>query len=256
MRKSATAPAYVLQSVDHALSLLNLFAEHHRLRIAEIGRYLDVAPSTASRLVSMLEVHGFVQRDDKTRGYVVGPRLRAIGFTAVQEHGIQAQVRPSLETLAAETGETSQFGILQGTTVVFLDCVEGRHHLRVASRIGALFPAHSVATGKVLLAGLPLDDLLALYPRERLAKITSRTLPSRSRLIAELDVVRRNSLASANGESEDDIYTVAVPVSDALGRSRGALSIGAPTSRITERGIALMKRVLRREAKDLSARLI
>ena len=256
MKKARSKPTYVMQSVDHALQLLIYFAEHHRLRVSEIAGLLGVAPATSSRLVTMLEMHGFVQADDKTRGYVVGPRLRSIGFTAVEEFGIQSQVRPSLETLAAETGETAQFGTLQGATVVFSDCVEGPRNLRVTSRIGALFPAHTMATGKVLLAGLPTEELRGLYPRERLVKITARTVSSRSDLFAELEGIRRTAIAVANGESEDGIYVLAVAVSDALGRTRGALSVGGPTSRMTDRGIAVMKRVLRREAKELSARLV
>jgi DNA-binding IclR family transcriptional regulator len=256
VKKSADAPGYVMQSVDHALRLLGLFAERQRLSVSEIGRILGVAPSTASRLVTMLEMHGFVQKDSKTRGYVVGSRLQVIGFTAVREFGTQPQVRPCLEVIAAETGETAQFGTLQGATVVFIDCVEGPSILRVSSRIGALFPAHAMATGKVLLASLPPEELDALYPRERLVKLTPRTLTTRGRLFTELDMVRRDGMALANGESEDGVYSLAVAISDALGRTRGAISVSGPATRMTDRVVAVMKRVLRREANELSARLL
>jgi DNA-binding IclR family transcriptional regulator len=248
MKKSVDSPAYVMQSVDRAFQLLDLFGKRRRLRINEIVEYLDVSAATASRLVTMLQMHGYVVKDTKTRGYIIGPRLRTLA--------LEAQVRPSLETLAAETGETAGFGVLQGATVVFLDCVEGPAPSHVLSRIGVLFPAHTVATGKALLAGMTTDELLMLYPRERLQRATRRSLHSRSQLIDELEAVRRGRLAVSNGESEDGVYTIAVSVTDALGRSRGALSIVAPTFRLTDSSLAAMKRVLTREAIELSASLL
>jgi DNA-binding IclR family transcriptional regulator len=256
MKKSVDSPAYVMQSVDRAFQLLDLFGKRRRLRINEIVEYLDVSAATASRLVTMLQMHGYVVKDTKTRGYIIGPRLRTLALEAQDDYGLRAQVRPSLETLAAETGETAGFGVLQGATVVFLDCVEGPAPSHVLSRIGVLFPAHTVATGKALLAGMTTDELLMLYPRERLQRATRRSLHSRSQLIDELEAVRRGRLAVSNGESEDGVYTIAVSVTDALGRSRGALSIVAPTFRLTDSSLAAMKRVLTREAIELSASLL
>jgi IclR family transcriptional regulator, acetate operon repressor len=245
-----------MQSVDRVLQLLCFIVEHQRLSVSEVAQMLGVAPSTASRLVTMLELHGFVEKDQGSRGYVVGTRLREIGYVARKEQGIRAQVRPTLEVLAAETGETAQFGILQGATVVFLDCVEGAGGFSVTSRIAALFPAHAMATGKVLLASLPIAELHLLYPYERLSKSTERTLATRSRLFAELDGVRRNAIAVAKDESEDGIYVLAVPVTDPLGRTWGALSVAGPTPRMAEGNIAFIERVLRREAQRLNVRLV
>ena len=52
MRKSEAAPAYPIQSVEHALTLIDLLAAKRRLTITEIAGRLEVAPSTASRLVA------------------------------------------------------------------------------------------------------------------------------------------------------------------------------------------------------------
>lgn len=255
MKKSAAGPAHVLHSVNHALQLLSLFSERRRLRITEIVAALGVSAATASRLVAMLESHGYVQPDTAARGYVVGRRLRQIGYSAIAEFDISAHVAESLEQLAAETGETAQFGVLQGSTVVFVACVEGRHQLRIASHIGVLMPAHALSSGKVLLATLTPEQLLALYPKERLPRLTSRTVISRRKLFAELDRVRGGAFGTSLGESEDDIYTVAVAITDSLGRARGALSLAAPISRSDERQRTRLARALRDTARDLAVRL-
>jgi DNA-binding IclR family transcriptional regulator len=256
MATPAPSPAYPIQSVDHALRLVDLFAERRRLTIGEIAKRLDVAPSTASRLVAMLQVHGYAVREDDSRAYVVGPKLRDIGLAAVRELDLRVQTRPYLEALSAETGETVQVGVLQGQTVVFLDCVEGTRLLRVSSRVGELLPAHSLSTGKVLLAELSPDEFRELYPRETLTRLTARTTTSRAELQRELAEVARRGYATAFSESEEAVSTVAVAVRDPIGRVRCALSIAAPGSRLTPKNVDKFAALLQRTARAVGAGLL
>lgn len=255
MKKSG-APAYPIQSVDHALVLLALFSERRRLSVGAIAKELHVAPSTASRLVAMLEHHGYVHREADSRDYVIGTRLREIGLAAVRELDIRPQTRPYLEALSAETGETVQVGILQGQYVIFLDCVEGRHNLRVSSRVGSLLPAHCLSSGKALLAELSHDDVAALYPADRLQQVTPQTIASRAKLQRALGDVRRLGYATSFSESEAGVSTVAVSIRDMAGRTRCAISVAAPESRLTAKNAAAFAKVLRRSAKAISATLL
>ena len=256
MPRSVDVPAYPIQSVDHALELLDLFAERRRLTIGEVAKHLEVAPSTASRLVAMLQARGYVARDADSRGYVVGTKLRDIGIAAVRELDIRPQVHPYLEALSADTGETVQIGILQGQTIVFLDCVEGWHSLRVSSRVGELLPAHSLSTGKALLAELPPAEFLALYPRESLRSVTRRTTTSRSALQRELALVAKRGYATSFGESAEDVATVAASVRDAVGRVRCAVSIAAPASRLTSKNVGKYAEQVRQAGRAIAAGLL
>jgi DNA-binding IclR family transcriptional regulator len=255
MKKSG-APAYPIQSVEHALVLLALFSERRRLSIGAVAKELRVAPSTASRLVAMLEHHGYVCREVDSRDYVLGPRLREIGLTAVRELDIRPQTRPYLEALSAETGETAQIGILQGQYVIFLDCIEGRHNLRVSSRIGSLLPAHCLSSGKALLAELSPDDLATLYPGDRLHQLTPHTIASGAKLRRELNDVRKLGYATSFSESEVGVSTVAVSIRDMAGRTRCAISVAAPDTRLTSKNAEAFAKVLRRSAKAISATLL
>ena len=68
-------PMYPIESVDNALQLLLLFREQSSLRVADASRTLGVAPSTAHRLISMLQYHGFVTQDPRTKAYRAGAAL-------------------------------------------------------------------------------------------------------------------------------------------------------------------------------------
>jgi DNA-binding IclR family transcriptional regulator len=255
MKKSGS-PAYPIQSVEHALTLLGLFSERRRLSVGTVAKELQVAPSTASRLVAMLEHHGYVSGNAGSRDYIVGAKLRDIGLAAVRELDIRPQMRPYLEALSAETGETAQLGILQGQYVIFLDCVEGHHNLRVSSRVGSLLPAHCLSTGKALLAELPPDDFALLYPRERLQQLTPQTISSTAKLQRAINDVRKRGYASSFSESETGISTVAVSIRDMAGRTRCAVSLAAPDSRLTSKNAETFANVLRRSAKAISATLL
>jgi DNA-binding IclR family transcriptional regulator len=204
----------------------------------------------------MLQAHGYVVRQDDSRAYVVGTKLRDVGLAAVRELDIRPQTRPYLETLSGDTGETVQVGVLQGQTVVFLDCVQGWHRLRVSSQVGELLPAHSLSTGKALLAELTPQDVLALYPREQLQRVTRRTTTSRSALMRELALVTQRGYATSFGEGFHDIATVAVSVRDVIGRIRCAISIAAPTSRLTAKNIDKVAALVRQTARAIGVGLL
>ena len=75
-------PAALIQSVDRAISLLELLAQHGRASITEIAGELGVHKSTASRLVSVLENRGLVEQLGDRGKYALGPgiaRLAAAG---------------------------------------------------------------------------------------------------------------------------------------------------------------------------------
>jgi IclR family acetate operon transcriptional repressor len=237
MRISSKTPAYPIQSVEHALSLIDLFAEKRRLTVGGISKIINVAPSTATRLVAMLQAFGYVERQADSRAYVIGNKLRDVGLEAVRELDVRVQMRPFLEVLSAETGETVSVGILLGQTVVFLDCIEGRHRSHVSSRVGELLPAHSLSTGKALLAELTCEDFLALYPRETLSAVTPRTMTTRSLVQNDLAQITRRGYATAFRESDEELSAIAVSVRDVIGRTRFAVSIAAPASRLTPKSL-------------------
>src|SRR3954464_5674798 len=137
-------PDYPLRSVDNALRLISLLRERGSMRLADVAGALGTSPSTAHRLLAMLEYHGVARRDPETRAYEPGAGVV----------DLRALARPALERLCDQVGETVHLVGLRGASVVFLDSVETSHGLRVGSRVGVEMPAHCTAGGKALLAQL------------------------------------------------------------------------------------------------------
>lgn len=239
------APTYPISSVDNALRLLLLFRERKSVRLTEACAYLDVAHSTAHRLLAMLIHRGFVQQDPGTRAYRPGPMLVEIGLAAIQKMDIRAEARPFLERLAAEFDETIHLVALEGNQARFLDSVESERALRVAARTGKLLPAHCTSAGKALLAALPAEQVHALYPDGRLQSQTGQSLRSMRALDAALDEVRAQGYATNSEESEDGVGSVAMTLVNSAGQAVAAIAVAVPVSRLNPRVETHIVRALR-----------
>ncbi|HLW44585.1 MAG TPA: IclR family transcriptional regulator [Acidimicrobiales bacterium] len=254
-RPQAPSRAYLVASVDHALTLLTAFRDHPSLAVREGAELLGVAPSTAHRLLTTMQVSGFVVQDPVTRRYSAGPALLTVALASLQRIDVGRVARPHLAALAAETRETVSLAVAEGATIRFIDSVEGSEVVRVSSRTGVSVPAHTTAVGKVLLAGLGRDELLRLYPATRLQRRTPRTIVSRALLLKELDEVRRLGYATSLEESEPGLASVAVGIRDVRGRVIAALGVAVPIERLDLRRTERIVLAATRRAKRIESEL-
>jgi len=226
----------MLSSVDNALRVLELLSSRPSLRVIEVAEHLDVARSTAHRILSALLARGFVVQDAH-KIYRAGPAIdrfrqpRISGPRATRE-----LVHPHLESLAGQVGETCHVAVLEGNGTRFIDSVESFQALRVGNRIGMLLPAHKTAIGVALLAELPLSSLRSIYPRgltgdSREAKQTLQTLERKIR------AVRRTGYASNVGESDAGISAVGMCLRDPYDRAFAGIAIAMPTPRFDKHSV-------------------
>ncbi|GAB3692472.1 IclR family transcriptional regulator [Nocardiopsis oceani] len=231
-KKDKAGPTYPISSVDNALRLLLMFRDQERLRLSDVATALDVAHSTAHRLLAMLMHHGFVRQEGDLRTYVLGPAMLDVGFAAIQKMDIRTYARPVLEDLAQKVEETVHLARLEGNTVRYLISAESRHPLRVADRTGQVLAAHLTATGKAMLADLGTDQLNELYPKDGEVKDGIALSPeSREELDKELALVRERGYAS-NHREDEDIFSLATTVRSTDGRTVGAINASAPSRRM------------------------
>jgi DNA-binding IclR family transcriptional regulator len=233
-----------------------MFQGRKQVRVSDAAAELGTALSTAHRLMSALAGRGFVDQDRATRAYVAGPVLTDIGLAVVQDMGIRVTMRPYMESLCRDVGETVQLMVLQRAEVQFVGSVETTKVLRVASRLGQTMPAHCSSGGKALLAELSAGELRRLYPSGRLKARTDRSITDLSALEAELVRVRRRGYATADGEGEPDVSAVAVVLRDTGGTPHAALAASGPRSRVKGRAIPAIAEALRWVADEVAAQLV
>jgi IclR family pca regulon transcriptional regulator len=93
--------------------------------------------------------------------------------------------------------------------------------------VGARVPAYATSLGRVMLADVPEPPLAEPAP------LTARTLTDPAELRAALDRVRRDGYALVDGELEEGLRSIAVPVRDRGGRVVAAVNVAMHSSRRT-----------------------
>lgn len=238
------APQYPIESVDNALRILLLLGERSELRLTEVAEFLGVATSTAHRLLAMLQYRGFVKQVSRSKAYRPGNALTGVAFSILQRFDVRDTLRPFLERLHAELRETVHVGILDGTTVRFIDAIESPKAVRVGSRLGRSMPANCTSTGKAVLAQLPQEDLYRLYPAEELEGLTNNSIRSRTELELELEAIRRRGYATSNEESEESVCSVAVAFPPGRSPVGLAMNVAVPVIRMSRTDIRRMGETL------------
>ncbi len=249
------APQYPIESVDNALKLLLLLGERPEIRLTEATRYLGVAPSTAHRLLAMLNYRGFVRQDPVSRAYLPGPSLTGVAFAILGRLDIQRTAAPIMRSLSEQLRETIHVGMLDGANVHFVAAVEGPAAVRVASRLGRTMPAHCTSTGKVMLAQLAEAELSQLFPDEELERVTPHSIGSRTELQAELSRIRQRGYAINREESEEGVASVAVPIPTRAPGLRLALNAAAPQNRLGSTKNSAVAAALVKAAKEIGDQL-
>jgi DNA-binding IclR family transcriptional regulator len=242
-----------VQSVDRALTILEVLARVGEAGVTEIAAELGVHKSTAFRLVSTLEAHRLVEQTSDRGRYRLGVGvLRLAGATTARLDLVQ-EARPVCRQLAADTGETVNIAVLSESSALYLDQVAGSSALQSHNWVGQHIPLHATSNGKVLLSGLDggrLGEVLG-----SLARYTPLTITKKSRLREELDVVREQGYAVAVDELEEGLTAAAAPIRNAHGDVVASMSVSGPTFRLGPDRVADVVDRLVAAAAEVSHRL-
>jgi hypothetical protein len=87
---------YVIQSVAHALDVLEQFADPHtaELGVTELSKRLKLHKNNVFRLLATLESRGYIEQNRATENYRLGIRCLQLGQAYVGNMGFVSQARP------------------------------------------------------------------------------------------------------------------------------------------------------------------
>jgi DNA-binding IclR family transcriptional regulator len=229
-----------VQSVNRALSLLEIMAKvNGSISLSELAGRAGLTMTTTHRLLSTLLSRGFVAQDPQTLRYHLGIKTFEIGNAATLVNDLRSLVRPFLKQLADSVNETINLAVLDGAEVVYIDQLESTNMVvvKMFARIGNRGPAYCTGTGKVLLADLPMAELRKCLSKVELTRFTEHTITDIEQLVAALQTIKNQGYALDFSERDLGVNCVAAPVKNFEGRVQAAISVSAPSHRITEKRI-------------------
>ncbi|ADB51207.1 IclR family transcriptional regulator [Conexibacter woesei] len=244
-----------VRSVTRALSLLRVMATSERSEwsLFELCQATNLPKATAHRLLSTMLDDGFVEHAVTPGYYRLGLEAAIVGHASLERRKPELPVHRVLLGLSTRLRETAGIGVLSGTNAIAIARTHPSSPGRVDFARGAVFPAHMSCGGKVLLAALPHEEVVALYGgRRRLERYTSNTIGTVSELMRELEAVREQGYAIDDEEYVAGVRCLGVPIPSSLGPSRYNVGISAPAVRASLQQLRIASRILETAARELS----
>lgn len=222
----------ILQSVDNALQILDLFEINNELGVTEISRLISCGKSTAFRLTTTLENRGFIIK--KTNGkFVLGARLLTLGTIAKERVEIIHVFKQELIQLAEDTKEIAYLYIWADQYhVISIDKVSKQIISGYDSTLLKPQYPHQTSAGKVLLAAKS-DDYIQNYVDD--VPLNGQTPFSNieaQELWHNLEEIRVVEYAIDEQQHKIGYTSIAVVVKNTNGLVIGAISISGPHDRI------------------------
>ncbi|APA96994.1 putative HTH-type transcriptional regulator YagI [Nocardia seriolae] len=243
-----------VQSVDRALTALEIVAKLGSAGITEIAAELGVHKSTVSRLMAVLEARGYVQQLSERGKYRLGFTVVRLAGSTSAHMDLPRQSQDLCDELAARVGETTNIAILDNDRIINVAEAVGSAGIALRTWVGQRCPAHATSSGKVLLAELPAAELRSRL-RKRLESFAPNTITDPAVLQAQLSQVHAQGWASCEEELEIGLNAVAAPIRDSDGRVIAALSVSGPSYRLGVQCVPEIAREAVAAADAISRRL-
>ncbi len=253
--ETSNSQAGGVQSVDRAISVLEILAQRGEAGVSEVAAEIDVHKSTAFRLLGALEARGLVEQAGERGKYRLGFGIVRLAGAVTGRIDITQQGRPVCERLAEEIGETVNIAVLQEHYAINLYQVRGPGAVTAHNWVGQLTPLHATSSGKVLLAYLPAKERAALLAEAGLKKVTPHTITSKAKLEKHLAEAREAGYAWTMEELEIGLHAMAAPVLDRDGEVIAAVTASGPSYRFTEERMRELAPVLIKGAEEISHRM-
>jgi IclR family acetate operon transcriptional repressor len=219
------------ESAGKALDILFYLANvGDSVSLARLSKETGMNKATALRYLNVLESKGVVERC--SAGWTLGLSLFELGSKVPVRRLVAEKVRPILERLARESGESVNLAYLAGETAIYLDRAEANRSLRMRSMPGDRLPLYCTGVGKAILSQLSEERIHAILGPGPLPKITESTLVDPDEIICEAGRARESGYGVDREEFEIGLTCYAMPLRLPGSDFVGAISISGPTARM------------------------
>lgn len=222
-----------VQALTRGIQILDIVAASpHGLRFTELLDQTGMPKGTLHRLLQALVEERLLGLDSRDQTYKLAARLFQWAHKVWDDFDLRGAAEPELARLRDLTGEAIRLGVLDGSSVLYIDQREVAQPLRLTNGVGSRAEPHASGLGKAILAHLSLEKRRALLADGKLERMTPNTIVDVDELIRQLDLTKARGYAVSVDEQNVGISSVAAPVLNHRGEPIGAIGIIGPSFRL------------------------
>lgn len=221
-----------VQSFARGLAVLRSFgADAPAQTLTEVADRTGLTRAGARRILLTLLHLGYVDADG--RQFRLTPKVLDLGYAYLSSLPLWSQAQPLLADLSQSVRHSCSAAVLEGADIVYVVRLSAQRTMSINLGIGSRLPAYCTSMGRVLLAGLPPDQVRARLGHAALLKLTSHTEVDQERLLDIIATVRQKGWSLVSEELEHGLISIAAPVVDRTGNTVAAINISAQTGTTT-----------------------
>jgi IclR family transcriptional regulator, acetate operon repressor len=221
-----------VKSAKRVLEILQFFAASKApASLSQISVALGFPKPSCLALLGTLEANGYAFQIGGR--YYLTRRWLNEAETVSAHDQLALRLRPLLEQLRTQLGETLILAQRAGDRALYLDVAEAQQVVRFSAHAGQTKPLHASASGRALLGLMPLAERQAFVARLTLDAYTDTTPTSAEALLRSVAAGSRRGWHINRGEHQADTLSVAAPL--LLHGMPLALVVGAPMGRAAAR---------------------
>lgn len=256
MTHSKKSYNYLINSVVRALDILEEIIERNgTVRIKDLSETFKLPKSTIHRFIATLEYKGYIEQIEDNHKYRLSLKLFELGGSVIHSLDLHSRSYPILEKLNLKVKETVHLVILDKGEAVFINKIVNNPSMLTYTYIGKRVHAHCIASGKVLLANLPLSELEIIISDKGLPEYTNNTLTCPNVLKEQLEEIRKNDVGYCFEEYLPGIVGVASPIRNHLGQVIAAVSISGFSISFDNNSLYYFTEEVKKVAKEISNEL-
>jgi len=242
------------KSLVKALRLIEALARSETPRgVSDLARELGLNKSNVHRILDTLCEHNYVVQHEATGLYQLNLKLFELGSRLLTRLHLKEVAQPWLSRVMEQTGESCHLMVYQDGEVIYLDKIENRLPVRAVTEIGARAPATCVASGKILLAYRPQEEVNRVL--RNLKRYTPKTIADPVVLQREIDSARRVGFATNREGWREGVCGAAAPILIGHDSAIAAIAILGPAKRLTLKRLQECGVILAAAARGISKEL-
>ncbi|MCL4187698.1 MAG: helix-turn-helix domain-containing protein [Rhodobacteraceae bacterium] len=223
-------PRDYVSSLARGLEVLRAFNRTRRkMTLSEVAAETGNTRAGARRILLTLVHEGYAVADGKL--FDLTPQVLELGYSVLSSKGAWDIARPFIDHLSEDIRESVSAAVLDRFEVVYVSGAQYHRVISVGITVGARFPAHCTATGRVLLAAQPEAMWPGMLANIPLTPMTAHTVTDRRAFRAILEEVRDQGWSLVDQELEIGLISIAVPLRNSAGGLVGAINVGVPSIR-------------------------